>query len=108
MADAILTLDQMDTGVIFWHRADERAFFEWLERIPCVESVKGEGQRGLVVRLKRRPGQDDLRQFLALAHRYGLEMSKFAKFETEANRNWFRDPKMFWYKRVFGGASSAN
>jgi hypothetical protein len=68
MTDAILTLDQMDTGVKFYHPADERVF-EWLRSIPCVASYKGEGARGLVVRLKRRPGQDDLRQFLALAQR---------------------------------------
>lgn len=36
MIDAILTLEQMETGVMFYHRADERAFFEWLQRIPCV------------------------------------------------------------------------
>ncbi|MEC3910058.1 hypothetical protein U5A82_06085 [Sphingobium sp. CR2-8] len=101
MADAILTLDQMDNDVMFYHHADERAYFEWLERIPCVASVKGEGSRGLVVKLKRRPGNDDLRQFLALAYRYKLDMKKFAKFETETNREWFRDRRMFWYKHVF-------
>jgi len=101
MTEAILMLDQMDTGVIFYHQADERAFFEWLEHIPCVASVKGEGAKGLVVRLKRRPGHDDLRQFLALAYRYKLDMRKFAKFETDANRDWFRDQRKFWYKHVF-------
>lgn len=103
MTESILTLDQMDSGVVFYHQSDERAYFEWLERIPCVASVKGEGASGLVVRLKRRPDQDDLRQFLALAHRYGLDMRKFAKFETDANRSWFRDPRMYWHKHVFGG-----
>jgi hypothetical protein len=103
MTESILTLDQMDSGVVFYHQSDERAYFEWLARIPCVASVKGEGASGLVVRLKRRPGQDDLRQFLAIAHRYGLDMRKFAKFETDANRSWFRDPGMYWHKHVFGG-----
>ncbi|ETI63622.1 hypothetical protein C100_11780 [Sphingobium sp. C100] len=102
MTDAILTLEQMDTGVIFYHHADERAYFEWLERIPCVASVKGEGSRGLVIKLKRRPGEDDLRQLLALAFRYKLDMRKFAKFESDTNRHWFRDRRMFWYKHVFG------
>lgn len=102
MSDAILTLEQMDAGVVFYHSADERAYFEWLERIPCVASVKGDGSRGLVVKLKRRPGQDDLWQLLALAHRYKVDMRKFAKFETDTNRAWFRDRRMFWYKGVFG------
>lgn len=102
MIDPVLKLEQMDTGIAFYHYADERAFFEWLERIPCVASVKGEGEKGLVVRLKRRPGQDDLRQFLALAQRYRLDMRRFAKFETDANRTWFRDPMKYWYQGVFG------
>jgi len=101
MSEALLTLDQMDTGIIFYHQADERAYFEWLERISCVASIQGEGNRGLVVRLKRRPGKDDLWQLLALGYRYGLDMRKFAKFETDANRAWFRDPKMYWYSHVF-------
>lgn len=107
MAQEFLTLTQMDTGVKFFHPSDERAFFEWLERIPCIASCAGEGSLGLVVRLKRRPGKDDLRQLLALCHRYGVNMKQLAKFETRENHAWFRDPKMYWYAAVFGdGAAS--
>ena len=77
-------------------------FFEWLARIPCVDSFSGEGALGLVVRLKHSPGEDDLRQLLALCHRYGVGMRQLAKFECLKNRSWFRDPKMFWHKAVFG------
>ena len=108
MTETLLSLDHMDAGVDFYHHADERAYFEWLERIPCVASVKGEGARGLVVKLKRRPGQDDLRQFLALAHRYNLDMRQFAKFENDTNRGWFRDPVMYWHDRVFGSELPAS
>jgi len=92
----------MDTGVRFYHQNDERAFFEWLARIPWVASYAGEGVRGLVVRLKRRPGKDDLRQFMALCRRYGVDMRQFAKFETDDNRVWFRDPEQYWHDAVFG------
>ncbi len=98
----LLKLTHMDTKVRFWHYGDERAFFEWLERIPCVASFAGEGTDGLVVRLKRRPGQDDLRQLLALCHRWGVDKRQLAKFETDQNRNWFRDPRTYWYHEVFG------
>ena len=108
MAETLLSLEQMNAGVEFYHHADERAYFEWLERIPCVASVRGEGPRGLVVKLKRRPSQDDLRQFLALAHRYNLDMRKFAKFENDTNRDWFRDPSMYWHDHVFGTEPSAS
>ena len=101
MAQAILLLEQMDTGVTFYHPADERAFFEWLQRIPCVASLSGDGRRGLVVRLKRRPGNDDLRQLIALCRRYGVDMRQLAKFETDHNRVWFRDPRAFWHRAIF-------
>ncbi|MCK1738653.1 hypothetical protein IVA79_32960 [Bradyrhizobium sp. 138] len=102
----LLTLTHMDTGVKFYHLNDERAFFEWLTRIPCVQSCEGDGNRGLVVRLKRRPGDDDLRQFLALCRRYGVDMKQLAKFETTKNRAWFRDPQTPWYRAVFGERSA--
>ena len=83
----------MDTGVTFYHVNDERAFFEWLARIPCVKRYVGEGCRGLVVYLKRLPRKDELRELLALCHRYGVDMRQLAKFETARNRHWFRDSR---------------
>ena len=97
----------MDTDVVFFHSNDERAFFEWFDRIPCVASVTGEGDRGLVVRLKGQPNQDDLRQMLALCQRYGVNMRQLAKFKTGANAGWFTDPKMYWHDAVFGGAPAS-
>jgi hypothetical protein len=102
MTVPLFTLIHMDTSVRFGHQSDERAFFEWLKRIPCVKSYRGDGRNGLVVRLKRRPGKDDLWQLLALCHRYGVDMRQLAKFETAKNRKWFRDPKQYWYRGVFG------
>jgi hypothetical protein len=104
-AGSLLELTHMDTGVHFYHLNDERAFFEWLARIPCAERYKGEGQRGLVVYLKRRPRKDELRELLAICQRYGVNMRQLAKFETAANRTWFRDPKSNWYEAVFGTPS---
>jgi hypothetical protein len=101
---SLLTLTKMEKGVRFYHKNDERPFFEWLSRIPCVKSFNGEGNDGLVVRLKRKPGNDDLRQLLALCHRYGVDMRQLAKFETARNRDCFCDPQSYWYKGVFGKA----
>jgi hypothetical protein len=101
-ASASLTLTHMDTGVTFYHLNDERSFFEWLGRIPCVERYRNEGQRGLVVYLKRKPRKDELRELLAICQRYGVSMRQLAKFETAANRQWFCDPQKYWYEKVFG------
>ncbi len=103
MTAPLLTLTHMNKGVRFFHRNDELLFLEWLSRIPCIESCDGDGSgNGLVVRLKRRPGKDDLWQLLALCHRYGVDMRQLAKFETAKNRDWFRDPRKYWYRGVFG------
>jgi hypothetical protein len=107
MAAASLTLTQMDTGVRYYHQNDERAFFEWLARIPCVESYFGDGSRGLVVQLKRRPGKNHLRELLALGCRYGVDMRQMARFETAKNKDWFCDPEKYWHRAVFGGGSSS-
>jgi hypothetical protein len=103
MTVPLLTLTHMEKGVRFFHRNDELLFLEWWSRIPCVESCDGDGSgRGLVVQLKRRPGEDDLRQLIALCRHYGVDMRQLAKFETAKNRHWFRDPKTYWYQAVFG------
>lgn len=102
-----LTLTQMDTEVYFYHINDERAFFEWLGRIPCVERYYGDGRRGLVVDLKRAPRKDELWELLALCHRYGVDMRQLAKFETAKNRAWFRATGMYWHDAVFGASSDA-
>jgi hypothetical protein len=99
---SLLVLTNFETGVRYYHQVDEDMFFAWLSRIPCVKSYTGEGRDGLVVRLKRRPGKDDLRQLLALLYRYGADMRQLAKFETAKNRDWFCDPDRFWHEAVFG------
>ena len=102
MPRALLTLTHMDAGVRFFHTGDERAYFEWLERIPCVASFAGDGPDGLQVHLKRQPSQDDLRQLLALCHRWGVDMRQLARFETNQNRSWFCAPEAYWHLAVFG------
>ena len=99
---AVIELTHMDTGVRFGHENDERGFFEWLSRIPCVHDFRGEGSRGLVVTLKRPPRKDELRELLAFCRRYGVDMRQLARFETRRNRTWFRASGAYWHEAVFG------
>jgi hypothetical protein len=92
VAEDLLRLTHFDSDVRFLHQADERAFFEWLERIPCVGSFQGD---------------DDLRQLLALLFRYGAKLDQLAKFETDENRGWFRQPENYWHDAVFGGVGKS-
>jgi len=90
--------------VVYYYDRDEIAFFEWLSRMPCVESYEGCG-RDLFIRLKRRPGKNDLWELLAFFHRYNIDMKQLARYENSRNRSWFCDPKMYWYKKVFGSGA---
>jgi hypothetical protein len=89
------------TGVTYYHPNDEAAFFEWLDRMECVDSYRGE-IRDLFITLKRRPTKYDLGELLAFFFRYGIDMAQLARFETKANRAWLRDPQKYWHHRVFG------
>jgi hypothetical protein len=91
------------TSVVYYHPNDENAFFEWLARIPCVERFEGIG-RDLFIHLLRAPTDADLRELTAFSYRYRIDMRQLARFGTGARREWFRDPKMYWHRRVFGTA----
>jgi hypothetical protein len=101
MPRADLRLTHMDRGVTFGHPNDERAFFEWLARIPCIATYRGDGPDGLVVTLSRPPRQDELRQLIALCHRWRVDMRQLARFETARNRNWLRNPGAYWHSALF-------
>jgi hypothetical protein len=56
------------------------------------KSYASDGQNGLVVRLKRRPGKDDLWQLPALCRRYDVDMRQLAKFERRRIETGFAIP----------------
>lgn len=89
------------TSVRFYHENDERAFFAWLKRIACVERFEGDG-RDLLITLSRVPRDDDLRELVAFFYRYKIDMRQLASFSAGSTKAWFRDPKMYWHRRVFG------
>ena len=89
-------------GPTFYSQTDEVSFFAWLESIPGVVRVVGE-HRSLIVTLRSaRPSKSALWNLLALHFRYNIPMKALARFETPQNSSWFCEPKMFWYKKVFG------
>ena len=87
---------------------DERAFFEWLKRIPCVREVRGSGPE-LRLRVRgRRVSSACLRELIALFHRYDVPMQQLAQFESPSNRKWFKNPSAAWYGSVFGPHKPSN
>ena len=91
------------TGVTYYHENDEAAFFQWLDRIPCVEQSEGEGP-DLFIHLSREPLDEDLWELIAFFYRYKINMRQLARFGSGVERAWFRNTKMYWHHRVFGAA----
>jgi len=88
----------------YYSPSDEAAFFGWLQSIPGVTGVRGQG-RELVIRLKsKRLSQTALRELLALYCRYSGRMSELEQFANDTNRSWFQDPDAYWYKAVFAAS----
>ncbi len=89
----------------YFSPGDERAFFEWAERIPCVSRLEGVGKELRLHVRRRRISRACLRELLGLFYRYGVSMRQLAQFEAPANRSWFRNESAPWYQRVFGSSS---
>jgi hypothetical protein len=98
MPDDALTL--VASRVTYYSQEDETAFFEWLDRLECVEGYRGSAH-DLFIRLKRPPTKADLQELLALFFRYGVDMRQLARFETKSNQRWLRDPAKYWHGLVF-------
>ncbi len=88
-------------GPTYYAQGDEDAFFTWLQSIPCVANVGGEGLDVHIALKRTRLSDSDLRELLAIFFRYKLQMSVLARFETERNRHWFCDRQKYWHAKVF-------
>ena len=95
------------TDVIFYHDSDERAFVEWIDRMPFVQESHGIGP-DMFIRFSRFPMDDDLWELIGFCRRYQVEMTQLKAFLTDANREWFCDPKMFWFAQIFGSQEAAS
>lgn len=87
-------------GPTYFSQNDETAMFDWLNRINVIRDVTGEG-RLLIIRLKRAPNDEQLRDLIALFYRYQMDMTSLAVFRTEKNESWFSDPGSFWFDAIF-------
>lgn len=87
--------------VIFYSAGDERIFFEFARNIKGVRRLAGTGDT-LELHVASRLSNAALRDLLGLFQRYKIPMRQLRQFQTAQNRNWFRDEKQFWFKKVFG------
>lgn len=100
-ADAKL-IELQATDVYFFSQGDEDAFFAWLSRLAFVESYAG---RGSTLYIRANLGSVDhqeLREIIALFHRYGIDLRQLAAFDRPEFATWFRDKRSYWYEGIFG------
>ena len=95
------------TDILFYHQNDERAFVEWIERMPFVSESYGAGG-DLFIQFSRFPTDEDIWELIGFCRRYRVEMTQLGSFLTDANRGWFFDHNMYWFAEIFGSQKPAN
>lgn len=91
--------------VRYYSENDESAFFEWLDKIPCVARYKGELDVLSIYIDREKVDEFALRELLSLFRRYGVGMKQLIVFDSDAYASWFRDPRKYWHLAVFGDAT---
>jgi hypothetical protein len=87
--------------VRFYSEHDEAALFEWLKKIPCIKGCEGRGPAIYLQVDSNEMSESDLRELLAVFHRYAIPMRQLSIFERREFSEWFRDRRAYWYTRVF-------
>jgi hypothetical protein len=90
------------TGVRYYTNLDERAFFEWLDRMPFVSGYHGV-VRDLFIDLNRTPTCDDLWEIIGFCRRYGVDLNQLEKFVTDENRGWLPE-EIAWQASTTNGS----
>lgn len=97
-------------GVIFHGLKDEDMFFEWIQKIDCIESFSEKSDELYLDIASNGLHDNDLRDLIALFYRYKIEnMKQLALFLNDNNRDWFYNgsPKAYWHHRIFGTTSKS-
>jgi len=93
--------------VKFYSPGDEAAFFESIGSIKAIRKTEGIGDT-LFLHIPKRLSNAALRELIALFRRYHIDMSQLAQFRSDTNREWFADPRSFWYQSVFANPSKTS
>lgn len=94
----------------FYSYTDEKYFFDWLDSIEFIGSVKGgeyltdaDGRALSFLKAEVTGTIDDanIADLISLLMRYQLDMKCIKGLVTEENRKWLEDPKKYWYPLIF-------
>ena len=88
-------------AVRFLSEQDEAAFFQWLRKLEECVSLRGEGDTIVLDVEKSKLQSDELRELIALFHRYGIEMRQLRAFEIRSNKSWLANEKAYWHGAMY-------
>jgi hypothetical protein len=97
--DNLIELEAM--RVLYRSENDESAFFEWLNKLECVQKCEGRGDTLFIQVVRNKVDESALRELLALFYRYGVDMRQLAVFESGDFQPWFTNPQAYWFPLVF-------
>lgn len=69
-------------STVYWSEGDERAHFEWLERIPAIKRVRGEGTKVFLEISDTTLTSNDLRELESVYRRYGGDLKQLANLNS--------------------------
>ncbi len=99
--NGIKTVELEVTAVRFFSEFDESAFFEWLDKLACVQKYTGRGKSLYITINSDAVDEDALREFLSLFRRYGIAMQQLVIFDRQEFAEWLHDKRAYWYTEVF-------
>jgi hypothetical protein len=89
------------TDVVYFSQNDEAAFFEWMGKNRAITSFRGVGS-DLFIEFSAEASEENIRDIIALFHRYNISMPQLAKLSTKRNSKWFNNKGNYWHDLVFG------
>ena len=91
----------------FFSQTDETAFFHWLGLLKDVAVGRGDGDTIFIDVHSNKIDDEQLRELIALFHRYRIDMRQLLVFENRSNKGWLRAKEAYWYEAVYESAHAA-
>ena len=85
-------------SVKFYSRKDEDVFFEWIEKIDCIDKFEGFRNKLYLDLVERNLDDNDIQELIALFYRYKIDMKQLGRFLNDQNKEAFKP----WHKKILG------
>lgn len=86
--------------VTFYSPFDEDIFFDWIKRIPCIDKLEAAHDELYLDLVARELDYNDMKDLIALCHRYKIKMDQLAVFVNNNNKDAVEPWKKQIYKTI--------